>query len=78
MEENRKVGVVSFVAAPFAGPEDTVTLGAIVSTVKSREATAMFWAVSVALTVNLWSPSVSVAVVNGEVQATKGSPSIRH
>ncbi len=48
------------------------------STVKSRETTATFWAVFVALTVNLWSPSVSVEAVNGEVQATKGSPSIRH
>ena len=33
---------------------------------------------SVALTVNLWSPSGSAEAVKGELQATNGSPSTRH
>ena len=60
----------------FLGPL-IVTAGAVVSTVKSRQATSVVWAVSVALTMKVWSLSESLEVVHGDVQEAKDAPSIR-
>src|SRR5215210_4782748 len=67
-EEKPKVGVGSFVG-PF-GPESIEMLGAVVSTLTLRVAAALsFPAASIARTANECEPSLSAAVVWGELQA---------
>ena len=72
VEENPKLGVGSLVTEPSAGPDEIVTTGRVVSMVKSREAVSVpCW------TANVWSPSESAGLVNGEVQsASTTTPSI--
>ena len=61
------MGVGSLVGRSLVGPEEIEATGAVVSTVNARETAAVFWAESVASTVNLWSPSASLGAVNGEL-----------
>ena len=78
VESKEKVGVLSLVVP--VGPPVIVVFGGAVSTVKSREAGvgSVLPAVSVARTSKVWAPSVSAAVVCGEVQVAKAPPSMRH
>src|SRR4051794_30758328 len=63
-----------------AGPESIEVSGAVVSTVKVREAGvgSVLVAMSVARTAKLWGPSARVPVVSGEEQELKPPPSIEH
>jgi hypothetical protein len=68
------------VAVTPLGPDVIVVSGAVASTVNEREAgvASTLPATSVALTSNVWPPSVSVAAVNGEVQLVHAPVSTRH
>ena len=77
LEVNENVGVASLVG-PF-GPAVMVVSGAIVSTLKAREAgvTSTLVAVSIARTSKVCAPLASPVVVNDDVQAANGRPSTR-
>jgi hypothetical protein len=76
--ENVNVGVGSLVSPE--GPESIVVSGPVVSTAKLRLAGvgSTFPATSIARTWKLCAPSVSGAVVWGEVHAAKAPASTRH
>jgi nucleoside phosphorylase len=69
VEENANVGVELLISR--CGPDVIVVVGAAVSTVKVRRSgvRSVLPAASMARTSNVWLPSLSVAVVFGEVQA---------
>ena len=75
---NVNVGVLSLVAP--AGPPVIVVSGAAVSIVNERLAGvgSTLPAASIACTSNVCAPSVSAAVVNGELHVVKASVSTRH
>ena len=68
VEWNSNVGVLSRVRP--VGPESMIVSGPWVSTTKSRDAgeESVLSASSVARTKNVWPPSLSSSVVNGESQ----------
>ena len=78
LDWNAKRGV-RFVIRPW-GPRVMTVCGGVESTVNDREAGAVsaFPAASVAATENVWSPSASGVVRNGEVHFTATPPSSRH
>ena len=85
-EEKPKVGVVSDVVEPAAGPLSIVVFGAVVSggalvsTVKLRVAgvVSLLDAASMAYTLKVWLPSPSGPITFGLEQGEKGPPSTEH
>jgi hypothetical protein len=75
-----KVNVALVLVVVAGGLSPIVVSGAVVSTVIARLAGLMsvLPAAYVARTSKVWAPSVSAAVVCGEVQAAKGAASTRH
>ena len=80
VEVKVKVGVLSLVVLPAAGPPVMFVSGGVASTVKVRLAGvgSVLLAGSVARTSKVCAPSDSADVVNGVVQAAKAAASMRH
>jgi hypothetical protein len=74
-DQKPNVGLRSDEVEPSAGPEEIDAVGGVVSTVHVRDATWVFWAISVALTRKVCEPSAKPEAVNGELQSAKAPPS---
>ena len=80
VEPRSKVGVLSAIALPFAGPPVIDVSGGVMSTVKVRDSgvgSALPWR-SRARTAKVCVASVSGPIVSGDAHAAKAPPSIEH